>query len=107
MTEIEEKKEQLKYMKEQCLQSYTTFKRSQTITKSLQKDWEEKRDAYEALDRELAEIDGRKKIYQLGAKKAEKVSLDLTDEQIRMIAAKLGITLEKTENDELDFETEE
>ena len=76
--------------------AYKDYAESKRETNNLRKEWDELREYYESIDRQLAEIDGRLTIIPRQSMKREKTLKQpvLTLEQIKVLALKLGIKLD-------------
>ena len=84
---------------EKCSASFERFKKAEELMKSHRNEWGKWKNEYEKIDYELAEIDGRLKIIETRPVRKKRVEIPiLTLEQIRMLAAGVGIIVE------LDFD---
>jgi len=77
--------------------AYKDYAESKRETNNLRKEWDELREYYESIDRQLAEIDGRLTVCKSPEKmKNEKTFKQpiLTLEQVKVLALKLGVKLD-------------
>lgn len=91
MDEIEYLREQRKLCWARVKSSHITLMRARKLTNSLESHYKRDESEYEAVDRRLALLDGRFKV--VTHEQGQKVTHELTREQLLKIAAALGINL--------------
>lgn len=102
---IQERKNYLIYAKSKMQRAYNKYWESKKLTDSLRLKWDEWKEVYEQTDMELAEVDGRLEVLPpTGRVKREKKvePLTLTMDQIKDLAAKVGIILDLNEECNLE-----
>jgi len=84
------------------LEAYQSYTESKKETKALRADWDRSRDAFEKIDLELAEIDGRLTVIASPkpgqGRKSKPIIIEpaqMTMDQVRALAKRVGIKLKE------------